>query len=61
VVKVLRGCDVNDKFWVFTAAATNVEYVVKVTDHQAGRTKTYFNPLFTPGRATSDVDAFTCP
>jgi len=57
---VLDACDVNGNYWVFAAAATDVEYVIKVTDHVAESTRTYFNPLFTPGRATRDVEAFAC-
>ncbi|HVS66748.1 MAG TPA: vanadium-dependent haloperoxidase [Thermoanaerobaculia bacterium] len=60
IVKVLDACDVNGNYWVFAAAATDIEYVIKVTDHVAESTRTYFNPLFTPGRATRDVEAFAC-
>jgi hypothetical protein len=60
LVKVLRACQANGHYWVFAAAATDVEYVIKVTDNVGGSTRTYFNPLFTPGRATRDVEAFDC-
>jgi hypothetical protein len=59
LVKVLDGCGVNDHYWVFAAAATDVEYIVKVRDED-GTTRTYYNPLFTPGRATRDIEAFEC-
>ena len=35
---------VNNFFWVFYGALSNVEYTITVTDTLTGRTKTYFNP-----------------
>ncbi|MEM7588106.1 MAG: YCF48-related protein, partial [Acidobacteriota bacterium] len=32
LIKVLDGCAINDRFWVFAAATTNVEYTITVTD-----------------------------
>ena len=62
LVKVLDGCDVNDRIWVFAAAVTNVEYTLKVTDTVSGEIKEYFNPLGTSADATTDTDAFaSCP
>jgi hypothetical protein len=60
LVKVLDACDVNGHDWVFAAAATDVEYVITVRA-ASGETRAYFNPLFTAGRATRDVEAFDCP
>lgn len=61
-VKVLDGCPVNGRYWVFAAASTNVEHTLRVTDTVAGETVTYHNP---PGRrapAITDTGAFaTCP
>ena len=61
LVKVLPACGVNGHYWVFSAAATDTEYVLVVTDHETHVTRTYFNPLRTPGRATRDIEAFDCP
>ena len=61
VVKVLNGCAVNGHYWVFAAGATNLEYILVVKDHVGGSTQSYFNPLFVPGRMTSDLEAFPCP
>ena len=61
LVKVLPACGVNGHYWVFSAAATDTEYVLVVTDHETDSTRTYFNPLRTPGRATQDIEAFDCP
>jgi hypothetical protein len=62
LVKVLDGCAVNGRHWVFTAAATDVEYRLTVVDTKTGRAKVYFNPAGTPAAALTDTDAFeTCP
>lgn len=59
LVKVLDGCGVNARHWVFLAAATDVEYTVKVTDTENGAVKSYSNPLGLLSPARSDVDAFS--
>jgi len=62
LVKVLDGCSFNDHYWVFTAAATDVEYRLVVTDTQTHVSKTYGNELGAPARAITDTQAFaTCP
>lgn len=62
LVKVLRGCNLNDHYWVFSAATTDVEYTLRVTDTLTGQTRSYFNPLGTAAEAVTDVTAFaTCP
>ncbi len=61
LVKVLDGCGINDRFWVFAAATTNVEYTLRVTDRLTGSSKSYFNPLGRSAPAITDTDAFaTC-
>ncbi len=61
LVKVLDGCSVNDRLWVFAAATTDVEYTVVVTDTFTGFAKTYENALGTASPAITDTDAFaTC-
>ncbi len=44
LVKVVDGRVVNNKFWVFYGALSNVEYTITVTDTATGSVKTYFNP-----------------
>ena len=62
LVKVLDACSFNERFWVFSAATTNVEYTLKVTDTETGEAIRYFNPLGNPADAVTDTDAFaTCP
>jgi membrane-associated phospholipid phosphatase len=60
-VKVLDGCSINDHFWVFASGLTDVEVVLRVTDTQTGRTRTYFNPLKRAYKPVQDTSAFSCP
>lgn len=62
LVKILRGCSINDRYWVFAAATTTLEYTLKVTDTQTNETVSYFNPFGRSAPAVTDVQAFaTCP
>lgn len=60
VVKVLNGCGVNGKYWVFAAGLTNVEVVMRVTDTATGAVKTYTNPLGRAFLPIQDTGAFSC-
>lgn len=60
--KVLNGCGVNGRYWVFLSGLTNVEVTVTATDTASGQTKTYTNPLNQVFRSQLDTNAFaTCP
>ena len=61
LVKVLDACTYNDRFWVFAAATTNVEYTLTVTDTQTSTQAVYTNPLGTAAPAITDTGAFVCP
>lgn len=62
IVKVLDGCSINDHFWVFYGATTNVEYTLTVTDTQTNSVFTADNPFDSPFRPITDTNAFaTCP
>jgi hypothetical protein len=63
LLKVLNACDLNPpRFWVFSAATTNVEFTLTVTDTETQQVKTYFNPLGNPAQPIQDTSAFaTCP
>ncbi len=62
VFKLLNGCGLNDRYWVFAGGLTDVEVSTTVTDTRTGTVKTYFNPLATPFRPIADTSAFaTCP
>ena len=62
LVKVLDGCAVNDHYWVFLAATTNVGYQLTVTDTQEKETRTYSNTRGNTAQPRLDTAAFaTCP
>jgi YVTN family beta-propeller protein len=62
VVKVLDGCAVNGRYWVFAGGLTNVGVTLRVEDTKTGQTRTYTNPLGTPFRPIQDTGAFaSCP
>jgi hypothetical protein len=43
IVKILDGQTVNGNFWVFSGGLSDVEYWIRVTDLQTGRTQLYHN------------------
>jgi Leucine-rich repeat (LRR) protein len=61
VVKVLDGCAVNGRFWVFAGGLTDVQVDLQVHDTRAGRSRRYFNAVGRPFRPVQDTAAFeTC-
>lgn len=61
VVKVLDGCPLNDFYWFFYGALSNVEYDITVTDTAADTTRVYSNPARNFA-SFGDTTAFaTCP
>jgi len=60
LVKVLDGCPLNQHFWVFAAAATNVGFTLTVLDTRTGRTRSYSNADRTPAPPVQDTSAFAC-
>ncbi len=62
VIKVLNGCALNSRWWVFAGGLTNVAVTITVTDTKTGTVKTYQNPANTPFQPIEDTSAFaTCP
>jgi hypothetical protein len=61
LLKVLDGCPVNQHFWVFYSAGTNVGLTTTVTDTVTGLFKVYTNPDGTAAKPVQDTDAFACP
>ncbi|HEX2123850.1 MAG TPA: LamG domain-containing protein [Thermoanaerobaculia bacterium] len=62
MTKVLNGCGINSRHWVFTSAVTDQHFELVVTDTSTGRVKRYFNYAGAPAPAITDIDAFaTCP
>ena len=62
LVKVLDGCSINNRNWVFFAATTDQEFTLTVTDTRTGSVVQYVNPLKQAADAVTDTAAFaTCP
>ncbi|HBL27912.1 MAG TPA: hypothetical protein DD490_13825 [Acidobacteria bacterium] len=62
LVKIINGCGLNSRYWVFMAATTNVEFTLRVTDTETGAVQQYFNPLGRLAPPLADTGAFaTCP
>lgn len=60
MIKVLDGCGLNQKFWVFYAAGTNVGLTTTVTDTVTGQHATYTNPDRTSAAPVQDLAALPC-
>ena len=58
VLKVLKACGVNQKYWVFAGGLTDVQVDITVTDTQAGTVRTYHNPQGTAFQPIQDTSAF---
>ncbi len=62
LVKVLNGCALGGRYWVFAGGLTNVNTVITVTDTTTGVKKRYNNPQGTPFQPLQDTGAFAaCP
>jgi hypothetical protein len=63
LVKVLDACvEPFNRYWVFFAATTNVDFTVTVTDTQTGVVREYTNPLGQAAESVQDTVSFdTCP
>jgi plastocyanin len=61
-VTVLDRCGVNGHHWLSLAAATDVEFTVRVRDTLTGRTRVYASPAGAMPSSLRDVEAFAgCP
>jgi hypothetical protein len=61
LVKIIDGCALNDKHWVFFSAGTNVGLVVTVMDTATGQSVQYTNPNGTAAAPVQDTAALSCP
>jgi len=57
VIKVVDGRPVNNHFWVFYGALSDIEYTITVTDTATGAVKTYVNKSGTLA-SVADTSAF---
>lgn len=60
LVKVVDGCALNQKFWVFYSATTNVGFTLDVTDTVSGVHKAYINADVHAATPVEDVVALPC-
>ena len=60
LVKMLDGCAVNNHYWFFYGALTDVAYTITVTDTQTDEVKTYLGYQHHQ-TSSNDVNAFDCP
>lgn len=60
LVKILNGCSVTGKYWVFYSAGTNVGLTTRMTDTVTGLQKTYLNPDLNLVAPVADTAAFSC-
>ena len=58
LVKVVDGCGINGRYWVFGSAATDLDHQVLVTDNATGVTIPYHRNAF--ASLINDTDAFPC-
>ncbi len=62
LAKMLNGCSLNRRHWVFVGGVTDQNVIVDVRDAQNGATKRYQNPRGTAFQTVADTQAFaTCP
>jgi predicted esterase len=59
-VKLLDGCAVGGRFWVFAAGLTDVGVTLTVTDTTTGERNEYSSPRGTPFAPIQDTAAFAC-
>jgi hypothetical protein len=60
LIKVLDGCGVNQRFWVFYAAGTDAGLTVTVTDTVTGESKVYRNRQGQAAPPVQDTSALPC-
>ena len=62
MLKVIDGCGLNNRYWVFFAALTNVEFTITVRDTWTNVEQVYENELGESAAAVTDTTHFqTCP
>ena len=59
VIKVVTGCPVNSRFWVFAGGLTNVNVIITVTDTLTGAVQTYTNIQGAAFQPIQDTNAFS--
>jgi hypothetical protein len=61
LVKALEACGINDDFWVYASAGTNVGFTLGLVDTALGHQAIYANPDLTEAQPIQDTDSpLTC-
>ena len=71
IVKVFNGCEINNSYWLYAAATTDVDYTLTVTDTLTNEDRLFtapdqssggFNrPIFSDGFESGDTSMWSCP
>ncbi|QQR75423.1 MAG: LamG domain-containing protein [Holophagales bacterium] len=62
LAKMVEGCGLNSRYWVFVSGSTELFYRLNITDVTHGVNKVYFSYNGTNPPAITDTDAFAvCP
>jgi len=60
ILKVLNGCGLNNRFWVFAGGATDLGVAIRITDTRTGTVRTYTNERGVVFHTIDDTSAFGC-
>ncbi len=60
MIKLLNGCAINGKWWVFGGALTNQAYHIAIGDSLTGARRDYYNAEGVNAAAITDTNAFPC-
>jgi len=60
MVKVLDGCAINEHYWVFAAASTDVGYTIDIERQESTQRFEVENPVGTAAPAITNITAFPC-
>lgn len=60
LVKVLNGCSINGKYWIFYSAGTNVGLTTRVADTKSGTVQTFTNPDLNAAQPVANTAGFAC-
>ena len=62
VIKVVDGCDFNQRYWIYLAGLTTLDATVEIVDTVSGAEKRYHHSAGSNFVPISDINAFaTCP
>ena len=62
MIKVVDGCDFNQRYWIYLAGLTTMDATVEIVDTVSGAEKRYHHSAGSNFVPISDINAFaTCP